>query len=363
MSWRKCVCPFTIWTVLSVATLGQNNDAVVDVGNEPAGVEGPVETAPDRTPTPSVSARPTMIVVVGASGTPEYGQMFSTWADKWERLAEKSKVNCLRLGSETSEVSDRDLLQQSIATISKGSTTPVWIVMIGHGTFARNVANFNLRGRDVSATDLADWLGSVKRPLVIINCASSSGPFVNRLSGPGRVVVTATKSGAEQNFARFGQYLADAMGSLESDLDHDGEVSVQEAFVRASIEVQRFYDSEERLATEHALLDDNGDGKGTPATMFRGSRAIAKAKGGSELDGKSALKRTLSPDGKRLPLTEQEWQLRAELEAELETLRSRRTDLSDEAYDAELEKILVQLANLYKTVEQRMNSPAQQPPD
>ncbi|MEE2938317.1 MAG: hypothetical protein VYA84_20195, partial [Planctomycetota bacterium] len=141
MSWQKCIVPFTIWTVLSVATIGQDNDAAVDPGNEPAGVESPNKTAPDPSLTLSASARPTMILVVGASGTPEYGQMFSTWADKWERLAEKSKVDCLRLGSETSEVSDRDLLQQSIATISKLSTTPVWIVMIGHGTFARNVAN------------------------------------------------------------------------------------------------------------------------------------------------------------------------------------------------------------------------------
>ncbi len=358
MNLRNHIAALTIWTALSTATLGQESRVVADSGNEVTAVEGASETETDGGPESSASARSTMIVVVGASGTPEYGAMFAAWADKWQQLAGKSNTDCQQLGLGKAEVSDRDQLQQSIEAISSASTTPVWIVMIGHGTYARNVAKFNLRGRDVSATELAGWLGSVKRPLVIINCASSSGPFVNRLSGPGRVVVTATKSGAEQNFTRFGQYFADAMGSLKSDLDHDDEVSVQEAFVRASAEVQRFYDADQRLATEHALIDDNGDGKGTPATMFRGSRAIAKAKDGSELDGKSALKRTLSPDGKRLPLTETEWQQRADLETELEALRNRRSDLSEEAYDAELEKVLIQLAKLYQAVEQRMSDAA-----
>ena len=108
---------------------------------------------------------------------------------------------------------------------------------------------------------------------MIVNCASASGPFVNRLSGENRIVVTATKSGTEHNYARFGEYFARAIASPDSDLDHDDEVSVHEAFLRASAEVRQFYETEDRILTEHALIDDNGDGKGTPASMFRGMRA------------------------------------------------------------------------------------------
>ena len=151
-------------------------------------------------------------------------------------------------------------------------TSPLWIVLLGHGTFTRGVAKFNLRGPDVSAEELAEWLQPHTRPVVVVNCASASGPFVNRLSGKNRIVVTATKSGTEQNFARFGKYFAQAIAAPDSDLDHDDEVSVHEAFLRAAADVREFYEAESRIATEHALIDDNGDGRGTPSTMFRGTR-------------------------------------------------------------------------------------------
>ena len=64
-----------------------------------------------------------------------------------------------------------------------GSMEPLWLVLIGHGTFDGHTAKFNLRGPDVSATDLAEWLAEMKRPLAVINCASSSSPFINRLAG------------------------------------------------------------------------------------------------------------------------------------------------------------------------------------
>ena len=88
-------------------------------------------------------------------------------------------------------------------------------------------------GADLSDVELAEWLAPVKRPVVVINCASASGPFLNRLSGNDRVVVTATKSGHETNFARFGQYLAEAIADPHADLDKDGQVSLLEAFLTA----------------------------------------------------------------------------------------------------------------------------------
>ncbi len=233
--------------------------------------------------------------------------------------------------------------------------------MIGHGTFTRGVAKFNLRGPDVSATELAQWLQSCKRPIVIINCASASGPFVNRLSGENRIVVTATKSGTEHNYARFGEYFARAIASPDSDLDHDDEVSVHEAFLRASAEVRQFYDTEARILTEHALIDDNGDGKGTPASMFRGVRANAVAKDGAKLDGPTAARVTLSPAGTRLPFTPDELKERASIEEELDALRARKGKLSEQEYDTELEPLMLRLAKLYEAAENR--AAAKQPED
>ncbi len=89
--------------------------------------------------------------------------------------------------------------------------------------------------------ELAEWLAPLKRPVAILDCASASGPFLNRLSGENRVVVTATKSGNELNFARFGQYLAEAITNPRADLDKDGQVSLLEAFLTASKGVDEYY--------------------------------------------------------------------------------------------------------------------------
>ena len=91
------------------------------------------------------------------------------------------------------------------------------------------------------------------------------------------MVVTATRSGSELNFARFGQYLADAIGDPQADLDKDGQVSLLEAFLMASGRVAEFYRTRIELATEHALIDDNGDRLGTPGRLLsRRSRRQAR---------------------------------------------------------------------------------------
>ncbi len=120
----------------------------------------------------------------------------------------------------------------------------------------------------------------MKRPLAVINCSSASAPFLNRLAGENRVVITATKSGDEQNFAHFGQYLAAAIADGDADVDKDGQVSLLEAYLTACRNLDEFYKQEARLPGEHALLDDNGDGLGTPAAWFRGVRATQRAKAG-----------------------------------------------------------------------------------
>ena len=211
-------------------------------------------------------------------------------------------------------------------------------------------AKFNLRGPDVTDLELSEWLAPYKRPVVIINCASASGPFINRLSGNNRVVVTATKSGYETNFARFGQYLAEAIADQHADLDKDGQVSLLEAFLTASSRVDEYYRTHSQLATEHALLDDNGDRLGTPANWFRGVRATQRAKDGAALDGTRAHQLHLIPSDRERGIPAEIRQQRDQLELSIAALRDQKDKLGEEEYYVRLEKLMVELARLYREI-------------
>ena len=204
--------------------------------------------------------RATVIVGVGAAGEEDFGREFVKWAYLWARASDQAGAKCVVTGvGPTNATTDLALLKQALTNEPTNSTAELWLVLIGHGTFDGKEARFNLRGPDLSATELAGWLKPFRRPVIVINCASSSSPFIHTLSTPGRVIVTATKSGYEQNYARFGQFIATAITDPTADLDKDGQTSLLEAFIMASRRVAEFYEAEGRLATETALLDDNGD--------------------------------------------------------------------------------------------------------
>src|SRR4051812_22536656 len=163
----------------------------------------------------SASATPTVIVAVGAEGSAEYAKPFADWADRWAQAATKGNAKLIQIGRDTEKAggaTDKDRLKQALADEAKASVSPadpLWLVLIGHGTYDGKEAKFNLRGPDVSDAELADWLKAVARPIAIIDCSSASGPFLKKLSGPpNRVIVTATRSGSENNYARFGDYLS-----------------------------------------------------------------------------------------------------------------------------------------------------------
>ncbi len=293
--------------------------------------------------------RATVIVVVGARGVPEYGQQFAEWARSWEQACTKGEANFVSIGLDRSDNSnDHEILQDTLAEVSQETEAALWLVMIGHGTFDGRTAKFNLRGPDVSAEDLAEWLEPVVRPTAVINCASASAPFLVKLSAPGRVVITATKSGFEHNYARFGRYMAEAIAEPEADLDKDGQTSLLEAFLTASGRVDEFYAGQGRLVTEHALLDDNGDGLGTRADWFRGIRPVKEAEQDAPLDGYRAHQFHLvrSRAERMMPLD-----LRAKrdrLELEVMKLRDRKEEFSEEEYFSKLEELLYQITLIYE---------------
>ena len=219
------------------------------------------------------------------------------------------------------------------------------------------LAKFNLRGPDISAKEMASWIRELPNRFVIVNCASSSGPFINRLSGKQRTVITATKSGNEQNFSRFGDYFSQAIGDLGSDLDHDDEVSLLEAFLSASGKVERFYANENRLSTEHALIDDNGDMLGTPAGFFQGVRVVKKDKKGGSVDGRSGSRDGIFRSNKAVELSDDQQQLRRRIEEEIEKLRDSKSELPLDEYYRKLELLMIEMAELYEEVESSLEVP------
>jgi len=286
-----------------------------------------------------------VILVVGAPGETQYATNFSHQAGLWE----KACANCRRVtvGLDEGATNDFERLREALAAEPKEGPAPLWLVLIGHGTYDGKEARFNLRGPDVSATQLAQWLKPFKRPLALINTASASGPFLSQLSASNRVIITATRSGNEQNFAYFGQFLAAALTDPGADLDKDGAVSLLEAFLTASRQTAEFYKTEGRLATEHALLDDNGDGLGTPAEWFSGLRATRRAKDHAAVDGLLARQFQLSPSEVDQGLSPELRAHRDVIERSVLTLREQKGQMREDDYYRQLEKLLLELARLY----------------
>jgi hypothetical protein len=295
--------------------------------------------------------RPCVIVVVGAPGTPEYGAQFRAWAAQWEAAAKQGGAESVRIGLDEPRPgtpSDRDRLRAALAEKSAPAEEPLWLVLIGHGTYDGREAKLNLRGPDVAEAELAGWLAPLKRPVAVLDCTSASGPFLNKLSGPNRVVVTATRSGHEQNFARLGQYLAESIADPRADLDKDGQVSLLEAYLTASSRVAEYYTSRSQLATEHPLLDDNGDQLGTPPDWFRGIRATKRAKDGAPLDGIRAHQFHLVRSDREKEMPADLRQRRDRLEQQVAALRDEKPKLSEDAYYQRLEALMVDLAKIYR---------------
>ena len=293
--------------------------------------------------------RPCVLVVVGAPGTPEYEIQFRNWAAGWKSAADKAGAEFLPIGQgDEAGLADRDRLKAALLEEAKGGGEPLWIVLIGHGSYDGKAAKFNLRGPDVADAELADWLAPIKRPVAVIDCASASAPFLNKLSGPGRVVITATRSGNEQNFARLGEGLAEAIADPRADLDKDGQVSLLEAYLAASSRTAEWYKSRSRLATEHGLLDDNGDHLGTPADWFKGVRAIRRAKDGAPPDGLRAHQLPLIPSDRERSIPAEVRQKRNTLELAVAALRDRKAQLAEADYYAQLDPLMLELAKLYR---------------
>ena len=292
--------------------------------------------------------RVTVLAVVGAGGEEEYQKEFEHAAAQWEQAAGRAEAQLISIGRGAG-TNDLQHLEEALSSLSTEGAEPLWLVLLGHGTFDGKEAKFNLRGPDLSSAQLAKWLDPFRRPVVIINAASASAPFLNALSRSNRVIISATRSGYEQNFARFAKYLAGAIADPRCDLDKDGQTSLLEAFLRGARETADWYKGEGRLATEHALLDDNADGLGTQADWFRGVRAVKKPDKGSSVDGVRAHQFHLVRNDAEKRLPAEVRTRRDELELAIARLREAKPGMKEEEYYRQLEPLLVDMARLYES--------------
>jgi len=297
-------------------------------------------------------------LAVGAAGEPEFGEEFRKWASRirstmpggsWLFLdgvgdEENKEAKSGAVDGDAGEQSHRERILRWIGETPE-QPGENWLIFLGHGTHEGKVTQLNLLGPDLSSADLAEALRGKAGRWVFVFCNSSSAPFMASIAGPNRVIVTATKSGAEQNFSRFGDYFSQALTDPTSDLDHDHELSILEVFLTASNGVLKYYEDRGLLATEQALLEDTGDGRGTPAVFYRGLRAVKGPADKASLDGNLAKRVTI--DGESMVrLSEDSMAKRDRLEEELERLRSQKGDMDLDPYYRELERVFIQLARI-----------------
>jgi hypothetical protein len=291
-------------------------------------------------------------VVVGAPGEPQFGEMFSQWANLWVDGLSSRRTELIGNSTEqTSVISDRESLKRWIdQTKVLDPKRTRWLILLGHGTFDGKTTKFNLRGEDISSSELQQWLEGDTSQWVIVVGAASSAPFLKALSGPNRVVIVSTKNSNESNFSRFGGYMSQSLREETCDLDHDGAVSILEAFICGSQKTKQYYADNRLLATEHPLLDDNADSLGTSGESYRGVRPVAMNAPSNtppeKIDGRLAKRIALKVRPSDQGLSEESLAAIEKLEIQLESLRSSKELLQPDDYYSKLEKIFLEIAKI-----------------
>ena len=302
------------------------------------------------TAVPAYAQNAHLAVIVGLSGDPEFAELYGKWAASLVDAATgpyglaKSQVHYLseKPDADAKRATGRSSRDEIVKLFEKLASSPaddiVFVVLMGHGTFDGKAAKFNLPGPDMTAGDFEPLLKRLApRRVVFVNTASASGPFIEALSGPGRTIVTATRTGRESFATIFGGYFVDALTSETADADKNKRVSVLEAFDYARREVASAYERQGIILTEHALLDDSGDKEGSaqPTADGKEGRIAAILALGSAGEADS-----LPADPKVRTLYEE----RRALERRVESLRLMKDSMDAQKYAAELEKLVTELA-------------------
>jgi hypothetical protein len=295
------------------------------------------------------------IIVSGATGGAEYVAQYNRWSEDLSKtLVEDLKfdpamVTLMSESSVTATASTAENVRRAIARVRDRMTRDdvLLVVLIGHGTFDGTDAKFNLVGKDLESSEWSTLIRPLAGTVVVINTSSASFPFLERLAGPRRVVITATDSVVQRFDTVFPEYLIHALTDPSADLDKNGRISIWEAFASASTSIRRYYQQRGQLSTERALLDDDGDGVGKDPGDPGNDGSLASR---TYLD--ESLPGAAPTDEILLKLL----QKKTVLDAEVEDLKIRKTFLPREQYAREFERLMIELAQVSHDIRARTKS-------
>jgi hypothetical protein len=292
------------------------------------------------------------LVLSGASGGAKYAEQMRDWRtalssaliDRYGFAADRVRV-LVDETDKTGEAGTAATVRTTIGALRKQLTRDdlLLIILLGHGSYDGDTAKFNLVGPDLTATEWASLLNGLPGRLVVINTTAASFPFLERLSGQNRVVITATDSAAQKYATVFPEYFVKAMREASSDLDKNGRTSIFEVFAAASAAVKQHYEQRGQLITERAVFDDNGDGIGRESEAPGPDGSLARL---MYLDAET-------PAAANDPELASLIRRRRELEAEAEALKLKKAVMPSTTWEAEYEKLMIELAKVSREIRAR----------
>lgn len=292
------------------------------------------------------------LIITGATGGALYAAAYQEWSD----TLTKTLTTTLKFDpSHVVVLSEAENPEQASTAVNVRRHLTGWkrvlgrddlllVMLIGHGTYDGVDAKFNLVGPDMESAEWAALLRGIASRLVLVNSAPASFPFLERLSGPRRIIISATDTVAQQFDTVFPEHFIAALADAGADIDRNGRISILEAFTFAASAVRRYYQQRGQLATERPLIDDDGDGIGREAA-------------GQGSDGSFSSRTYLdepSPDA--APTDEvllKLLQKRAALEAEVDDLKLKKAFMQPAEYEAEFERLMIELARVSRDVRER----------
>lgn len=296
-------------------------------------------------PAPAAAETRWAVVISGASGGEKYAEQMRGWREGLRSAMVDRygfKTEHVRLlvdeSAATGEKGSADNVRKVFTEIKKAGTKDdfVLVILLGHGTYDGDVAKFNLVGPDLTAKDWTDMLAGMPGRLALVNTTEASFPFLESLTAKGRVVITATDSAAQKYATVFPEYFVKAIREASTDLDKNGRTSLFEVFAAASAAVKQHYEQNGQLATERAVLDDNGDGKGREATTEGPDGGVARM---SYLDAESAAE-SANPEIAALAKRRRALEMQAEEHKQLKGV------MPDGEWNATFEKLMLELAQV-----------------
>jgi hypothetical protein len=275
------------------------------------------------------------VTITGLGGEPDYEQHFGMWAKDIEKALKTSPDSKV----ETLVNATREQVRGALDRIAKEAKPQdaLVVMLIGHGSFDGYEYKINLPGPDLTASELATLLDRIPATQLVVDMTSASGGAVEFLRKPNRVVIAATKSGTEKNATIFARYWVEALSDPAADSDKNEVVSALEAFRYADKKTAAFYESQNRLATEHAVLEDTGKGDGVRAPSPENGEGMLAAQFPLLRIGSAAA---AAKDPAKLQLLAK----KEELEQQIDKLKYEKAAIPPDEYKKQLGALLLQLA-------------------